>query len=51
MKIFKVEIQTVEIPYKHIEMVSAETELDAIDTIVRHYEKDLHKEIIDIKVV
>ena len=50
MKIYKVEVTMAKYLNKHIEIVEAETELDAIDKVYKHY-AETHKEILDIKVV
>lgn len=51
MKVYKIEVTTAEKPYKHIEIVKAEDDLEAIDKVVEYYTVNLNKEIMDIKVV
>lgn len=50
MKIYKIEVILDKYVNKRVEIVEAESELDAIDKIYKHYAEN-HKEIIDIKVV
>lgn len=48
MKFYKIQVTTEEAPYKRMEFVSAEDELEAIDKVAENYK---NKNILDIKAV